>query len=213
MKSIDYILKFAFLIGVSLMTAIFLGPALLRMSGEADGQIYNAEKLKSLSVKFLNQHTTDYITLEIQLEGIYGKKNYHIVDNKHLELIKFLQEYTDNKTNSLEDLIPLSIGGKSLDSYNEIGLKVASQSIEYLSVDQHVIVGGTSSVKRVMLFGFGIIIILLGLLVFLLGLLSAINSLKQFNKTGNLPALPNTIDDMSNGIKTLFGKRDKKNDL
>lgn len=217
MRLIEYLIKFSFLFGVSISSIFLLGPGLISQVylQQRDNLVYDS--ITKFDLIFLNEHSEKYVKLKLKIGGHYEEKIYFLPDKQHLEIINFLRTKrivsTELKDNEFVKVIPISIPREKLNEFNQVITQIDENHIEFLSIEDIVIIGKASTIKRNLALIIGVLIIVIGIIIAILGILVLISKISFYKKTGKLAPLPNSIDQMTNGVKVLFriNKPDKEN--
>jgi len=212
MRLFEYILKYLFLIGVSAGASIFLGPSLLRNAFLNEDEGLKKTNIETIQVDYLNGVDKNYLNFNLKLNGRAYKQIYRIAEGKHQELMKLIGTISEeSREKASNGQFPIVIDNLKIDALYALGEK---GEIQRLKVNNIYVIGNkTGGFKKVAMGFFGVLMVLMGGILFFLGSVHTILNIKVYSKTGSLPPLPNTIDDMTNGIKFLFGKsNESKND-
>ncbi|MBL3656923.1 hypothetical protein [Fulvivirga sediminis] len=204
-------MKYLFLLGVTVGTSLFLGPGLLKQAFLEEDVDLKKSYIESINVDYLNQTNRNYIRFDVKLDNRNYKKVYYLIDGEHIHLIKLIQKLAEiDDEKSVYTLLPIYVNDLNVIASYKIGNK---GTIEKLKIyDTYIIGRGNSTAKRIAMGLVGGLMIVLGISLFFLGTVFTVRNLIVYFKTGQLPALPNMVENMSNGIKFLLGEsyKDKK---
>lgn len=216
MKILEYILKFGFGIILGIVVIFKVSPILFKKAGDIKNETFIGTSLNKLSAEFFVPNDTDYIKIEGELANEINFSK--IVDVSEDESFTFLINvlYHEKLVVSKEakNILPLTLLKEELKSIKEVKVKYdEKREVEKLILKDKYIIGNKSSIVRALFIYFlGGVIFLLGLVSLFVTLIMLFKNIKEFNSSGRLPNLPNTVDNKIKGLKYIM-KLLKKNKI
>ena len=209
MKLLEYILKFGFMIGLSLALIFAVSPAFYNKATN-DSVEGNAIDLSRLSLHF-DSDSEKYLRIIINTkQGVEYRKGIYVPEGGYDKLISFLHglELLDKK--KWTGQLPISIEAQKLGQVFTLETNKAG-AIDSLTTDGQYIIGGSSIFQIGLLYLLSIVFGLLGILAFGLTFMAFRQTYVEYQKTGSFPDLPNSIDSKVEGVKFVFrGFKEKK---
>ena len=205
MKLIDYVLKFGFMFGLSIVLMFYAGPAFIKKieSDQTKVQITDGLLEFRLSNVF---NGTDYLQLFILTKSNDTLiKNYYVPDKEYSGIKTFLVENQIVQNKPLSKLLPIVLKKPELTYYKDIKYRLEKNNVELLSINDHYLIGKRTTVfKKVIYYILGGVFGIVGLLAFLLTSIVFFDCIQSYQKTGVLPSLPNSIDSKIQGLKYIL---------
>ena len=209
MKIIDYILKFSFGIALGLVIIFKISPLLFNIAEGLTNEALKEDKLLFLSLECFIPNDYSDVRLTGKLSNAKGFTNVYEVSNNssYNHLVKLFFNHGLIGEKDLKGKLPFSLTKEQLDYLGEVKVKLnkENKNIEKLIIDDVYILGDKPSIIRI-----GFIYFLTGL-TFILGGASLITAiimllvnLNIYNKTNNLPKLPNSVESKINGVRFLM---------
>lgn len=214
MKFFEYILKYMFVLGLTFSMTALLGPKLIKKSLSSIENVAEKVEMDRIEVDYLNENTTRYITAKYTFNNHTYKRIYFTPESEHKMLETFLCKHqlisnasTICKLN--ESTMPLILTQEQLSRLPDPKVIVGKNNdLQYLKFGDDIVIGkSTGSFGKILLFILGVLFSMFGLLIFIAATAFTLQNLKIYQQTGELPHLPNTIDEMIKGMKFLFGKK------
>ncbi|WP_422090953.1 hypothetical protein [Tenacibaculum ovolyticum] len=208
MKILEYILKFGFGITLGIVVIFKVSPILFKKAGEIKNETLINVSLNKLSAECFVPNDTDYIKIEGELAN--GTDFSKVVDVSEDESFTFLINvlYHEKLVVSKEakNILPLTLSKEELKSIKEVKVKYdEKREVEKLILKDKYIIGNKSSIVRALFIYFlGSVIFLLGLVSLFVTLIMLFKNIKEFNSSGRLPNLPNTVDNKIKGLKYIM---------
>lgn len=212
---LEYILKFGFMFGLSIALVFAVGPAFYKKAKSDKTNFSNTTRVKYFSLDYAFD-SEKYMQLKLIInKGDTLSKNYFIPEKGHKDVISFLVKEKFITSNNIREILPLKLTSQQLQSLGNITFKLNGDHIEVLAINNYYLVGNNPTiVGKVIYYGLGIIFIAMGLLAFFLSSLVFVDTIKIYQKTGEFPNLPNSINSKLEGLKYIFRGfklRNKKN--
>ncbi|MCT4639848.1 MAG: hypothetical protein N4A72_19270 [Bacteroidales bacterium] len=205
MKIFEHLIKnsYAFLLAFCLI--FLIGPKLINSSKEKKEIIEQDNLISKLNLDYLNQNVANYLTFETLVNNKTFKVSFKKGDNQYSNLTEFFQKYSKKNELDLPIIIPDSVISSINSSHIEIGNR---GELIFLKVDNDVLIGKKrTNFGKAFLFVLGIIFIILGITFTILTVLAINNSIKIYKKTGKLPSLVNSVDEMIAGWRIILKKK------
>ncbi|MDE3740309.1 hypothetical protein [Maribacter polysaccharolyticus] len=201
--------------GLSIALVFAVGPTFYKKAKSDKTNFSNTSRVRYFSLDYAFD-SEKYMQLKLIInKGDTVNKNYFIPEKEHKEVISFLVKEKFVTTNNIREILPFKLTSKQLQSLRNIIFKLNGKHIEVLAIDDYYLVGNKPTiVGKVIYYGLGIIFIAIGLLAFFLSSLVFIDIFKIYQKTGEFPNLPNSINSKLEGLKYIFRgfKLKNKND-
>lgn len=205
MKMLEYILKFGFMFGLSIALVFVVGPAFYKKGKSDKTNFSNTARVRYFSLDYAFD-SEKYIQLKLIInKGDTVSKNYFIPEKEHKDVISFLVKEKFVTTNNIREILPMKLTPQQLQSLGNIIFKLNGKQIEVLAIDDYYLVGNNPTIiGKVIYYGLGIIFIAIGLFAFFLSSLVFVETIKTYQKTGEFPNLPNSINSKLEGLKYIL---------
>jgi len=202
MKLLEYILKFGFMIGLSLALIFAVAPAFYDKA-TSDSVEGVAVDLQTLNLSF-DSDSKKYLRVIVSTKhGIEYRKGIYVPEGGFDRLISSLDSFELLDKRKWAEQLPISVEAQSLGQVftlktNKVG------AIDSLAVDDNYIIGGPSIFQIGLLYLLTVVFGLLGIAAFGLTFMAFRQTYLEYKRVGSFPNLPNSIDSKAEGVKFIF---------
>ncbi|MEM9338152.1 MAG: hypothetical protein AAGA66_05445 [Bacteroidota bacterium] len=199
MKFVEYLLKFGFMFGLSIVLMVFVSSTFWETASEEKNptNILSATRIhvsfwtasdKYLQIVAISENRNDLI------------RRLYIPDRETKTFVHTLLEAGLINSDDLSAELPVEINCQKHDCL----FKEEGGAIGYLLFDENILLGGSSVLRIAILYLLAVLFGLLGLATFLLSTLAFYQTVLTYRKTGRFPELSNSVISKMDGIKYLI---------
>lgn len=196
--------------GVSIGLLLVLAPLMWKSAGEATPSHIPNTHLQQLKLFVQNaQSYGEERYLDLQVIDTSGQQYgtiFFLPDRDHRELLKVLHDHKliGNPHTIMAELPIVLTYQNHQELLSDIYLEVKENRINQLQLGGKMVVGNAGYVRQVFLYLLSVVFGLGGILTLFLSTYALAGNLRQYNQTGRLPELPNSIHSKWEGLKFLF---------
>lgn len=210
MRLFEYLLKFGFMYAVSLGLLLGLGPWLWHMASDSSQVPVSFEEITGFELFTPNPQAygaENYLGFRLTTtKNEDYQRIFYVPDGEHLELIETLYNLQLlNETIALSEQLPVSWTIANNPKFlHSLAYKLEEGAINQLWINDEIVVGQRSSIKIFLQYTVAALFVLVGFVGFIVITMELVRQLKIFNRTGELPELPNSVDAKWEGLKFLI---------
>lgn len=212
MRLLEYILKFGFMFGTSIVLMFYGGPAFFKKVQNDEVNVESSDGLLELNLHNVF-NSNDYIQFFIITKSNDSLiTNYYVPEKEYKSLEKFLFKNQIIQGDVLLKSLPIELKKNNLSSYTDIKYRLDKNNVEFLSINDELVIGSSNTIlKKSIYYLLGSILSIVGFLGFLLSSMTLFDYIKTYQQTGTFPSLPNSITSKIEGLKYIFrGFKSKK---
>lgn len=217
MKITQYLLRYTFVLGVTLSMSFVLGPTLIKKALKPIEKELQTVKMQKIDVSYLNENTDRYIKVKFTFNNKTFKQIYFVPENEHIKLEAFLcRNELINSTSNIcklnKSTLPILLKSQQLSLLPKPKVSIGkNEKLEYLQFGEDIVIGKSSTlIGKVLLVILGILFSLFGILLLFAASVYTFQNFRNYRQTGELSGPPNTIDEMIKGFKLILGKSNKQ---
>lgn len=210
MRLFEYLLKFGFMYGVSIGLIFVLAPLMWENAQEAEPSHTPNTQLQQLKLFVQNpQSYGEERYLDMQLTDASGQQyrtTFFLPDRDHRELIEVLHKHNiiGSPQNLLAELPVIVKYENHKELLSEVYLEIKGNQIHQFRLGGEMVIGNAGYVRQVFLYLLTVVFGVGGILALTLTTYAFIGNMRQYNQTGKLPELPNSVHSKWEGLKFLF---------
>lgn len=212
MKLFEYILKFGFMFGLSIVLMLYGGPAFFKKVQNDETNVKSSDGLLELKLHnvFNSNDYTQFLIITQSNDSLI--KNYYVPEKEYRSIEDFLIKNQLIQGEELLKSLPIVLKKNDLLDYEDIKYRLNKNNIEFLSINNQLLIGNKiTKLGKAIYYILGGLISVVGFLGFLLSSMTLIDCIKTYQQTGAFPSLPNSINSKIEGLQYIFrGFKSKK---
>jgi hypothetical protein len=210
MRLLEYILKFGFMYGVSIGLLLVLAPLMWKSAGEATPRLIPNTHLQQLKLFVKNpQSFGEERYLDLQVIDASGQQYgtiFFLPDRDHRELLKVLNDHKLIGTpHTIMAELPVVLTYQNhQELLSDVYLDVKENRINQLQLGGQMVIGNSGYGRQAFLYLLSVVFGVGGILALALTTYALAGNLRQYNQSGRLPDLPNSVQSKWEGLKFLL---------
>lgn len=210
MRLTEYLLKFGFMYGVSLGLLFVLTPLMWKSAEEANPSRLPNTRLQQLKLFVQNSQSFGeerYLDLQlIDASDQHYRTTFFLPDRDHLELLEVLHKHKlISSSQNILAVLPVMVDYRDQpELLSAVYLEVKDKRIVHFQLSGETVIGNAGYGRQVILYLLSVVFGVAGILGTALTTYVVAGNFRQFNQTGRLPDLPNSVQSKWEGLKFLF---------
>lgn len=214
MRLLQYLLQYVFVVLFTFVVLFQLGPSLIKIGLKDEKKGYTKAILQEIQISSPSENTTSYLTFDFTIDNNQYRRIFRTSEGKHIKILDFMFDNNllkpgEQKYRIKRSQLPITVHLNQLSiNQSTYVLFDGHNNLISLIINEQLILGEKNGfVKKMLAIIFGIALILIVGILFVFTIIMLVRNIGIYNKTGELPELPNPIDESIKGWKIILGKR------